>query len=66
MGSEEFKYIKLILDSIGADIKAIEHRQISQGEDIAGLKVKSGIWGVVGGALISIPAAVVVFIRSIT
>lgn len=73
MSNEEFQYMKLILDSMGADIKDIRsnqakqlERQIEHGEDIAGLQVKAGVWGTIGGIIVSIPAALSVYFKSIS
>ncbi len=39
------------LQRIEGDIKGLQDRQMTIREDIAGLKIKSGVWGVIGGCI---------------
>ena len=44
-------YQRLLLQEILKVQREMRDEQTQQGKDIAGLKVKAGIWGTVGGAL---------------
>ena len=44
-------YIKSMLKDLKKDIESIENKITEIKVDIAGLKVKSGVWGVMGGLI---------------
>lgn len=51
------------LDKLEDKLDRIYENQIQIREAIAELKVKSGIWGIIGGCLVSIPVLIMFFIR---
>lgn len=48
------------LNEIKQEVKALRNRQMTIREDIAGLKIKSGIWGVIGGCIPTIVALLLI------
>lgn len=48
------------LKEIKQEIQSLRSRQMTIREDIAGLKIKSGIWGVIGGCIPTIVALLLV------
>ena len=48
------KYEKLVLHELqvlSTEVKTLREDQVTMKEDIAGLKIKSGIWGALGGLI---------------
>ena len=56
-------YEQLLLQRILSELTIIRKEQITQGKDIAGLKVKAGLWGTIGGALVTGVYVIVGWIR---
>ena len=46
-------YHKILLNQILTQLTVIRAEQVNQGKDIARLNVKAGIWGTLGGAVVS-------------
>lgn len=46
-------YQRLLLQQILTEIGEMRSEQVNQGKDIARLNVKAGIWGTLGGAVVS-------------
>lgn len=46
-------YQRLLLQKVLSELQEMRAEQVSQGKDIARLNVKSGVWGTVGGALVT-------------
>jgi hypothetical protein len=59
------EFIVSSLKEIKGDVKALENRQMKIREDIAGLKVQSGVWGAIGGC-VPMVVALLLFVLSKT
>ena len=62
---ENRKWIKKELDRHGDTLEKIADKIGEIKEDIAGLKVKAGIWGVIGGSIPVIIAILFILIKKI-
>lgn len=63
-GWDTYKRLVLAeLERVNERLEALLEDQIQMRESIAGLKVKSGIWGAVGGALPAIVTLIVVYVE---
>lgn len=69
-GRDEAVFQRMLLDAIfneiktvRGDIKVMRTEQVLQGKEIAGLKVKSGIWGILGGAVATGAYALTAWLR---
>ena len=52
------------VQEIKGDIKELRKEQVAMGKDVAGLKVKSSVWGAIGGGIVAIPVAVMAYFKS--
>jgi len=59
-------YFKEELNGIKDEIRMIRECQVQIRVEIAGLKVKAGIWGIIGAAIPTVSAILFMLIRGIS